>query len=135
MFLIYKKYKIKIIEYIKFNTIGISNFLISQMIYLSLYLFFKLHYLIAYSITSLISVTASYFLNSKFTFKESNYSGKKFLLSSLVYVFEFLLNMGIIIFFVNILHINKVIAPLFAPIFSTPPVFFMMRSVIKKDIY
>lgn len=135
MILILKKYKMKIIEYLKFNAIGITNFIISQMIYISLYLFLEIHYLIAYSITSLISVSASYFLNSKFTFKESNYTAKKFLLSSLVYVFEFFLNMIIIILFVNILHINEIIAPLFAPVFSTPPVFFMMRAVIKKDIY
>ncbi|MDO7205657.1 GtrA family protein [Paraclostridium bifermentans] len=78
MILIFKKYKMKIIEYLKFNAIGITNFVISQMIYISLYLFLEIHYLVAYSITSLISVSASYFLNSKFTFKESNYTAKSF---------------------------------------------------------
>ena len=28
--------------------------------------------------------------------------------------------------------VNKIIAPLIAPIFSTPPVFFLMRLVIKN---
>ena len=92
----FKKHKIEIIEYIKFNIIGISNFLISQIIYISLFLGLKLNYLIAYTITSVISISASYFLNSKFTFKENNYSTKKFSLSILVYVFEYIFNMGII---------------------------------------
>ena len=49
------------------------------------------------TITSILSIIASYFLNSKFTFKNENYSAKKFSLSVLVYIFEYILNMGIII--------------------------------------
>jgi len=128
----FKKHKNKIIEYIKFNIIGLSNFLIAQIIYISLFLGLKLNYLIAYTITSVISISASYFLNSKFTFKENNYSTKKFSLSILVYVFEYILNMGIITLLVQVFDIGKILAPIIAPIFSTPPVFFMMRAVIKK---
>lgn len=127
-----KNNKMKIIEYVKFNIIGISNFLVSQFIYLSLFIGFKLHYLIAYTITSVVSITASYFLNSKFTFKEKNYSTKKFSLSILIYIFEYILNMVVIILFVNVFSMSKILAPIIAPIFSTPPVFFMMRIVIKK---
>ncbi|MEG1009706.1 MAG: GtrA family protein, partial [Clostridia bacterium] len=65
--------KSKIKEYLKFNIIGISNFLISQIIYVVLYLSFKLHYLWAYTITSVISISASYILNSKLTFKQDTY--------------------------------------------------------------
>ena len=49
------------------------------------------------------------------------------------YIFEYILNMGIIIFLVKILGINEIIAPLIAPIFSTPPVFFLMRAAIKNN--
>lgn len=123
----------KVKEYIKFNIIGISNFLLSQLLYLTLYLGFKIYYLISYSITSVISITASYILNSKLTFNENNYSFKKFSLSTLIYIFEYILNMVIIIGLVKFFNMSKVIAPLVAPIFSTPPVFFMMRHVIKKN--
>ena len=122
----------KIKEYIKFNIIGISNFIVSQIFYTILFLVFDLNYILAYTIISIISITASYFLNSKFTFKSENYSTKKFLLSILVYVFEYVLNMGIIIFLVRTFYINEIIAPLIAPVFSTPPVFFLMRLVIKN---
>ncbi len=127
-----KSLKEKIKEYIKFNIIGISNFIVSQIFYTILFLVFDLNYILAYTIISIISITASYFLNSKFTFKSENYSTKKFLLSILVYVFEYVLNMGIIIFLVRTFYINEIIAPLIAPVFSTPPVFFLMRLVIKN---
>lgn len=127
-----KKGKVKIIEYIKFNMIGIINFLISQLIYITLYLVIKINYIIAYTVTSILSITAAYFLNSKFTFKEKNYSTKKFSLTALIYIFEYLLNLGIIILLVNVFGISKIVAPIIAPVFSTPPVFFLMRAVIKK---
>ena len=111
----------KVKEYIKFNIIGISNFIVSQIFYITLFMVFK------------FSICAAYFLNSKFTFKSENYSAKKFSLSVLVYIFEYILNMGIIIFLVKILGINEIIAPLIAPIFSTPPVFFLMRAAIKNN--
>ena len=123
----------KIKEYIKFNIIGTSNFLVSQIFYITLFMVFKLNYIIAYTITSILSIIASYFLNSKFTFKSESYSTKKFYLSVVVYIFEYILNMVIIIFLVKILGINEIIAPLIAPIFSTPPVFFLMRAAIKNN--
>lgn len=124
------KYKIK--EYLKFNIIGIINFLVSQILYLTLFIRFNIQYLIAYTITSVISICSSYLLNSKLTFKEKKFSLKKFILSILIYIFEYGLNMGIIILFVNVFNISKVIAPIIAPSFSTPPVFFLMRYVIKN---
>lgn len=122
----------KVREYIKFNIIGISNFVVSQIFYISLYLIVKLNYIVAYTITSVLSITASYFLNSKFTFKQTNYSATKFSLSILIYIFEYILNMSIIILLVNVFNFGKIIAPLIAPFFSTPPVFFMMRAALKR---
>lgn len=128
-----KFYKDKIIEYIKFNLIGTANFVVAQIFYLTLYLVFKINYLVAYTTTSIISITASYYLNSKFTFKDQKYSLKKYLLSFLVYVFEYALNLGIILALVNLLDLDEAIAPIIAPIFSTIPVFFLMRLVIKHS--
>ncbi len=81
----------KVKEYIKFNIIGISNFLVSQVFYITLFMVFKLNYILAYTITSILSIIASYFLNSKFTFKSENYSAKKFSLSVLVYILNIFL--------------------------------------------
>lgn len=125
--------KSKFIEYIKFNIVGLSNFWVSQFFYLILFLKFKINYLIAYTIISVISISVSYFLNSKYTFKNHKLSFKKFSLTFLVYIFEYILNMGVIIFMVNMLRISKVFAPMLAPVISTIPVFFLMRFVINNQ--
>lgn len=127
-----KNTKSKFVEYIRFNIVGISNFWVSQIFYLILFLGFKMNYLIAYTIVSVISITASYFLNSKYTFKNNNLSFKKFLLTFLVYILEYILNMGVILLMVNILNISKVFAPMLAPVISTIPVFFLMKFVINN---
>ena len=127
-----KYLKGKIIEYIKFNLVGTINFIVAQLFYLTLYIKFKVNYIVAYTITSIISISASYYFNSKYTFKSKNYSLKKYLLSVLVYIFEYILNLGIILFLVNIFNMNKAIAPMITPIFSTIPAFFLMRMVIKE---
>ncbi|MEF9990706.1 MAG: GtrA family protein [Romboutsia sp.] len=122
----------KLMEYIKFNIVGITNFLLSQVLYITLYLVFKLNYIVAYTITSIVSITASYFFNSKYTFKDKDYSAKKFYMTVAVYIGEYLLNMGVIIIMVNFFGIGEIIAPFLAPIISTPPAFFLMRLVIKR---
>lgn len=128
----FQNMKSKFIEYIKFNIVGISNFWVSQLFYLILYLGFKINYLISYSMVSVISITASYFLNSKFTFNNQKISLKKFLLTFLVYLFEYVLNMVVILIMVNIFKISKVFAPMLAPAISTLPVFFLMKFVINN---
>ena len=120
-------------EYIKFNIVVTANFIVSQIFYLTLYMIFKVNYIIAYTITSIISISASYYLNSKFTFKEEKYSLKKYVLSFLVYLLEYALNLGIILVLVNMFKFSKAIAPIIAPIFSTIPVFFLMKLVIKPS--
>ena len=127
----FKLYKNKIIEYIKFNIIGCANFLVAQCFYLTLYLVFKINYIIAYTITSAISISASYYFNSKYTFKENHYTLKKYILSILVYIFEYMINLGIIIILVNIFKLNKIVAPFISTVFSTITVFFLMRLIIK----
>ena len=117
----------KIKEYIKFNIVGMSNFAISQVLYLTLFLVCKINYVVAYSITTVFSVILSYLLNSKFTFNQEKYSLKKFLLTILVYICEYLINMTIIVFLVDVIGLSEVIGPFIAPAFSTIPVFFLMK--------
>lgn len=123
---------LKVKEYLKFNIIGFSNFVISQIFYISLFSLFKINYVIAYTITSIFSVIASYFLNSKITFKQSNYCAIKLSLSIVVYIIEYIINMSIIVFLVNNFKISEILSPILAPIVSTPIVFVLMRYVIKK---
>ena len=123
----------KVREYIKFNIVGISNFTVSQILYLTLCLLFKVNYIVSYSITTVFSVTLSYLLNSKFTFKQESYSLRKFLLTILVYICEYSINITAILFLVNVIGLSEVIAPLMAPVFSTVHVFFLMRFAMRID--
>lgn len=123
----------KVREYIKFNIVGISNFTVSQILYLTLCLLFKVNYIVSYSITTVFSVTLSYLLNSKFTFKQESYSLRKFLLTILVYICEYSINITAILFLVNVIGLSEVVAPLIAPVFSTVPVFFLMRFAMRID--
>ncbi len=126
----------KVIEYIKFNIVGTINFILSQILYIFLHLAFNINYIFAYTITSVLSVIASYYFNSKYTFKQNNYSASKLSFSILIYIFEYILNLSIIIFLVHVLGFGTIIAPIIAPVFSTPIVFILMRKVLhesKKD--
>jgi putative flippase GtrA len=55
---------------------------------------------------------------------------KRFSMSILVYLFEYVINMGIIFLLVEFLGISKIISPFIAQSLSTIPVFFMMKSVL-----
>ena len=123
----------KLLEYIKFNIVGMSNFAVSQVLYLTLYLVFKIDYIVAYSITTVFSVTLSYLLNAKYTFNQEKYSLSKYVLTILVYVCEYLINISIIKFLVGFMKISAIIAPFIAPVFSTIPVFFLMRFAMNLN--
>lgn len=126
-------FKLHFKEYIKFNIIGFINFAVSQLVYITLFTFFKINYILAYTLTSILSVSASYFFNSKITFKQTNYCPIKFSLSAIVYMFEYIINMSIIILLVNHFRFSKLIAPLVSPTISTPIVFILMRNIIKRN--
>ena len=99
-----KNFRGKIKEYIKFNIVGIINFLVSQCFYIALYLIFKINYLLAYTITSVLSVIASYIFNTKYTFKEKSYSTKKFSITVLIYILQYIINMGSMVAMVNLIY-------------------------------
>lgn len=122
----------KIKEYVKFNIVGIINFIVSQCFYISLYLIFNINYLIAYTITSVLSVVASYIFNTKYTFREKNYSTKKFSITVLIYIFQYILNMASMVFMVNLFNLGEIISSFFAPVISTPIIFILMRLTIKN---
>lgn len=125
-------FKKKLEEYIKFNIIGTINFIVSQILYITLFTVFKLDFIISYTIISVLSIIVSYFINSKLTFETNSYSVKKLFLTTLVYVFEYILNLTIIILLVLTFNINEILAPIIAPIFSTLPTFLLIKTVIKR---
>lgn len=128
-----KSLKSKFREYIKFNIVGIINFAISQCFYITLFVVFKLNYILSYTLTTVLSVIASYIFNTKYTFREKNYSTKKFSLTFLIYILQYIINMGSIIIMVDLFGFGEIISSFFAPAISTPIVFILMRLAIKKS--
>jgi len=59
----------RIKQFIKFGIVGVSNTLISYVVYVVL-VYFKTHYIVASIIGFIISVLNAYYWNNKYVFKE-----------------------------------------------------------------
>lgn len=140
LFIIEKLFKIKLkkenrdtlIQFIRFGSIGLTNTLISYVLYScslltmqSMNLFINVDYLIAQLIAFILSVLWSFYWNSKMVFVNQSVNSKD-LLKSLIktyisYSFTGLfLNSILLILWVDILNISEFIAPLINLIISVP---------------
>ena len=126
------------VEFVKFGIIGLSNTVISYVIYvLSLWgfqlvgLLPKVDYLIAQLIGFILSVLWSFYWNNKFVFKEE--SGKRNWVHALFktyvsYAFTGLfLNSLLSVLWVEVLHWSKMIAPIVNLLISVPLNFLMNK--------
>jgi putative flippase GtrA len=106
---------------------GGFNTLAGYLIYAALLRF--LPYLIAYSITYVIIVSLSYFLNSKFVFKQELKLSKaaKY---PLVYITQYLLGMASLYLLVHVLRFNKLLAPALVVLLTIPVTYFVSRRIV-----
>lgn len=137
--ILYRVFKITIseeklqafIEFVKFGVIGLSNTVISYMLYLlSLFTFQSLKilpstdYLVAQIIGFVLSVLWSFYWNNRFVFKDEG--KKRNLLQALIktyisYAFTGLfLNSVLSVLWVEVLHWSKMIAPIVNLLVSVP---------------
>lgn len=127
-----------IIQFIKFGIVGLSNTVISYVLYLvallsfqRLELFPKFDYLIAHIIAFALSVLWSFYWNNKYVFKNSN--GKRNVLCALLktyisYGFTGLfLNSILSVIWVEIVGLSKLISPIIN-LFVSVPVNFIMNK-------
>ena len=124
--------KIKlIIQFIKFGIVGLSNTIVSYVIYLvslkgfeQAQLFKSTDYLIAQLIAFILSVLWSFMLNSRFVFNEANDTSPwyQILIKTYAsYAFTGLfLNSILSIFWIEVIRVSKVIAPIFNLLISVP---------------
>jgi len=126
-----KKIKSSVIQFIKFGIVGLSNTIISYLIY-ALLVYLGFHYLIASILAFFLSVLNSFFWNSRYVFKKDN-GAKRSVLQALIktfisYAFTGLLLQNIFLFiFIDILHISKYIAPLISLVVTVPLNFIMNK--------
>ena len=112
-----------ILQFIRFIIVGGINTLFGYGIFLiSLYF---LSYLISSIISSIMGTTLSYFLNKRWTFRDKqSHKPIKIFKFYIVYGTGWLLNLILLIFFVEILKINPKVAWILAVPFVTTIIFF-----------
>jgi len=134
----FKKYYHIFFQFLKFGIVGLSNTVISYIIY-SILVYVKLHYLFASIISFFISVLNSFFWNSKYVFKKND-DQKRNVIYSLIktyisYGFTGLLLQNLLLFvFIDILQISKYIAPLFGLLITVPLNFILNRLWVFKPV-
>ena len=119
-------------QFIKFGIVGISNTLISYILYVVSLLIFqrlnwfgKVDYLVAQMIAFILSVLWSFYWNNKMVFvKEEGQHGNlwKALIKTYVsYSFTGLfLNSALLVVWVDMLHISEFVAPIINLLISVP---------------
>ena len=109
---------------------GAVNTALTYGIYLLLALFFA--YPIAYTISYASGIFISYYLNSRFVFREKLRLSKA-LQYPLVYFVQYLLGLGLLYLFVEVAQLNKFVAPILIVLVTIPATYFLGRRVIKGN--
>jgi putative flippase GtrA len=85
----------------------------------------------AYTISYIVGVVLAYYLNSKYVFRCA-LSPLKALTFPLVYLVQYVIGLGIVHIWVNVLYLHPLIAPLLASLGTLPITFFMSRIILKE---
>lgn len=127
------------VQFVKFGIVGLSNTLISYVIYVVVLLAFqktgifkRSDYLIAQVVAFLLSVLWSFYWNNKYVFEaeraEERNIVKALLKTYISYAFTGLfLNSVLSVLWVQILGINKMLAPIINLLISVPVNFLMNK--------
>ncbi len=109
-----KKKFTELLQFIQFCIVGLSNTLICEGIYVVL-LFFGVHYLAANIIGNLISILNAYYWSNKYVFKaaegEKRVWWKVLLKTYATYGFSMLLSAGLLVFWLEIVHLEQFMGP------------------------
>lgn len=119
------------IQFISFSLVGVSNFLVSYMVYALFISVFRCTYHLSNIAAYIVSVLNAYFWNNRFVFQqrdEKRVWWKVLLKTYLSYAFSGLFLTEILLFIeINILGIPKLLAP-FINLAITTPVNFIMNK-------
>ena len=114
-------------EFYRFIFWGGINTLSGYLIYAFLLLF--LPYLVSYTVAFIISIFISYLLNSKFVFNQALRLSKA-IKYPLVYLTQYLIGTISLYLMVQILRVNKLLAPVFVVVLTIPVTFFLSRRIV-----
>ena len=116
-----KKELLKLVkQFIKFGIVGLSNTLISLVVYYGL-IYFGINYIFANTVGFIISVVNAYYWNNKFVFKKSIEGNLKPMIKTFAsYGTTFVLSTILLIAMVDYLNISNIIAPVLNLIITIP---------------
>lgn len=102
-------------QFIKFGLVGISNTLISEVIY-AIIVLCRGNYFVASLTGFVISVLNAYYWSNKYVFKEKPEDEKRvwwkvLLKTYMAYAGGFLLNLGLLVVWIDVLHIANYMGP------------------------
>lgn len=105
-----------LIQFIKFGLVGVSNTLISLLVYYIL-VYFKCNYIVANTLGFIISVINAYYWNNKYVFKKNTgrkeeKTYKKIIKVYVSYGVTFLLSTLLLYLMVDCFKISEYIAPI-----------------------
>ena len=124
-------------EFLQFGLVGVSNTIISYLLYVVTLLFVsksgvKFDYIIANIVSWLLSVLWSFYWNNKFVFKKEE-GEKRNIWAALFKTYVsygftgLILNNILSVLWVSVLHISKMLAPIINLVISIPINFFMNK--------
>jgi putative flippase GtrA len=115
-------------DFYRFVLWGGVNTLAGYLIYAALLRFFP--YLISYTIAYGLGIVISYFLNSKFVFKQQLRLSKA-IRYPLIYVIQYLVGAVGLYLLVQLLGVDKLIAPWLLLLLSIPLTYVLSRRVVR----
>lgn len=118
-------------EFSRFLIAGATNTLVSYLIYWLL--LFALNYNLAFTLTYMIGIAFSYFLQSHFVFRKK-LALKKFLAFPSVYIIQYVVSLLLLNLFVAWMNILPEFALAFVIIITIPLTFIMSRTIIKSGM-
>lgn len=117
-------------QFTRFVICGFINTLATYLIYLAcLYI---VRYSMAYTFSFVSGIFISYYLNSRFVFREE-LSWRKAIKYPLVYLVQYLLGITSLYLLVELARVSEVIAPIFVVLITVPVTFLLSRRVIAGD--
>ena len=106
-------------QFFKFGIVGVINTVSSWLFYYPL-VFIHVNYIIATTIAYILSSIIGYCLNNKWVFKKKIHDHNSVIKYYVVYGSSYLINVGAMYLWVDVLHISKYLAPILTLLITVP---------------
>ena len=123
-FRIPKSHALKFVQFVQFCVVGLSNTLISYLIY-AIFVMLGWNYILGSIVGFILSVTNSFYWNNKYVFKRQD-GEKRSLLLSYIKTFSsyaitgLILNNILLVIWVEILHLPELLGPIIILVITIP---------------